>query len=1006
MSDGKGLLVKSKTSQFVGVGKVIKISGEDAEVGFFESPLRAYANRITVPVGSLVKAHLYEEMVVFVVELDHGIFRRARYGGPRPDNQHLVIFRSGKNAEYEDQICAMDQIFVPWIDPSFWPDVSSYLKARATDGAINFYQGRQSFVREYLRQTKICGGYPVFLSTGVDIQPHQIAVVKTVLDDTVKRYLLADEVGLGKTIEAGLLISEHINRRKRSSNVFISVPDSLIRQWVRELAFRFFLADVISVYPDRTVNTLITIVSHDELCQIEFVNEPTLLVVDESHQIVPTDLKEKYEVFEAHMRVSASTPEAYLLSGTPIGGNEIAYLGMLALLDCRLFSFDVNGLEKFQERLGHQESITGAIAALYPENDDIQIESTVLELRDQFTNDKDLEDLIDDLLPHVEMFSNSNAPSDRFEAIVRLREYLADHYKLFRRMIRNRRDHPGISVLFPGLDPSGVDRLVYKSEVGYLDSEALGLIDQVAFSDRLSEHDKKETVRGISSNLLRSPLSLYEFINSDDFKAGFLLNSSDLERFRQISDVESECRVDVAVKKAKGWLDDYPDGLVIIFCDNRIEGIWLEESLKTTTQSIWNEYRDSMEKIPSSGIVIGGAVIEDGLNLHGKYRLVLHYSLPISILKLEQRMGRVNRFSANLKGVLPVQCAVVMPSQNAFFSHWVNVLDETLGVFRRTVASLQFRLQESFDDMWESVAAQGTNSFFSWPAEKLIGPNGVIESESNRIKVQEEILSLGSEMVEAKQFATQLEKYDYEFAGVGGREMDSWISQLHFARDGDIEGSFRYRYVESAHGAQQTLVDAESFKEKCFTGLDTSLPLGQIGTQLFSIDRLQVLGATDLRPFRIGTRFVDSIWELLRVDARGICQGSIRYSKSLDLQNVRSVSPYFEMQFASDIAFLNGEDPLKCRNGRYASRWLDGEGNIITDQNLIENLLTRDKALYEDGPLDPIVWTRLIEPVLDQNAWVDTVDRVIDKGVSHIQSTWDTEEMPILLASRVLIFVH
>lgn len=1006
MSDGEGLLVKSKTSQFDGVGKVITISGGDAEVGFFESPLNPYANQITVPVKSLVKTHLYEEMVVFVVEPEHGIFRRARYGGQRPDNQHLVIFRSGKNGEYEDQICSIEEIFVPWIDPNLWPDVSGYLKARSTDGAINFYQGRLSFVREYLRQTKICEGYPVFLSTGVDIQPHQIAVVKTVLDDPIKRYLLADEVGLGKTIEAGLLISEHINRYQRSSNVFISVPETLIRQWVRELALRFFLAEVISVYPDRTTNTLITIVSHDEFCQIDFINEPTLLVIDESHQIVPADLDEKHELFEAHLSASRSASEAYLLSGTPIGGNEIAYLGMLALLDSRLFSFDENGLQKFQERLVHQESIAGAVTALYPENEDIQIESAVLELRDQFSNDKDLEVLIDEILPYVDMFSNSNAADDRLAAIVRLREYLADHYKLFRRMIRNRRDHPGISVLFPGLDPSGVDRLIYKSEAGYLDSEALGLIDQIAGSDTLSEQDKIESVKGISSTVLQSPTSFFNYINSDEFKASFLLNSSDLERFKKISDIESDCRIDVTVRKAKSWLNDYPEGLVVIFCDNRNEGIQLEESLKTLTNFIWNEYRDATEKIPSNGIVIGGSIIEDGLNLQGKYRLVLHYSLPISILKLEQRMGRVNRFSANLKGVLPVQCAVVMPSQNAFISHWVDILDGSLGVFRRTVASLQFRLQESFEDMWESIATQGTNPFFNWPTDKLSGPNGVIEKESKRIKVQEEILSLGSEMVEAKQFATQLEKYDYESAGVGGREMDSWISQLHFAREGDIEESFRYRYVESSHGAQQTLVDAESLKQKCFTGLDTSLPLGQIATQLLSIDRSKVLNATDVRPFRVGTRFVDSIWELLRIDARGICQGSIRYSKSLDLHNVRSVSTYFEMQFVSGIDFVNGNDTVASKNGRYASRWLDGEGNIIADQDLIENFLTRDKTLYEEGPLDPIVWTRLIDPVLDKHAWADTVDRVINKGLSHIRLIWESEDLPILLASRVLIFVH
>lgn len=76
---------------------------------------------------------------------------------------------------------------------------------------------------------------------GIEPMSHQIDTAKKVLYDMRGRAILADEVGLGKTIEAGLILKEYMIRglvRK----ALILVPASLVLQWVRELNQKFGIA--------------------------------------------------------------------------------------------------------------------------------------------------------------------------------------------------------------------------------------------------------------------------------------------------------------------------------------------------------------------------------------------------------------------------------------------------------------------------------------------------------------------------------------------------------------------------------------------------------------------------------------------------------------------------------------------------------------------------------------------------------------------------------------------
>lgn len=119
--------------------------------------------------------------------------------------------------------------------------------------------------------------------------PHQIATAKKVLHDMRGRAILADEVGLGKTIEAGLIIKEYLIRglvRK----VLILVPASLVLQWVRELNQKFGIQAIAQkkeymwAQYDVVVGSMDT-AKRDPHREIVLGQEYDMLVVDEAHKL-------------------------------------------------------------------------------------------------------------------------------------------------------------------------------------------------------------------------------------------------------------------------------------------------------------------------------------------------------------------------------------------------------------------------------------------------------------------------------------------------------------------------------------------------------------------------------------------------------------------------------------------------------------------------------------------------------------------------------------------------
>lgn len=179
--------------------------------------------------------------------------------------------------------------------------------------------------------------------------PHQLYIAHEVANRYAPRVLLADEVGLGKTIEAGLIL-HHQLLTGRARRILIVVPESLVHQWLVEmlrrfnLHFRIFDEDRCFAATDEEMSENLFLTEQLALCSVEFLTHNPeifqqardgdwdLLVVDEAHHLAwsPDDVSDEYQMVE---QLASHTRGVLLLTATPEQLGKESHFARLRLLD-------------------------------------------------------------------------------------------------------------------------------------------------------------------------------------------------------------------------------------------------------------------------------------------------------------------------------------------------------------------------------------------------------------------------------------------------------------------------------------------------------------------------------------------------------------------------------------------------------------------------------------------------------------------------------------------------
>jgi ATP-dependent helicase HepA len=243
--------------------------------------------------------------------------------------------------------------------------------------------------------------------------PHQVYIASEIAQRYAPRVLLADEVGLGKTIEAGMILHYQLHTG-RANRILIVVPDTLIHQWLVEMIRRFNL--YFSIFDQNRYDVMQNRMADDEededeielietdteenlfdteqlvLCSLDFLmaNEKAhqqaiasnwdILVVDEAHHLHWSE-ESKSPEYSCIEQLAAQSKGLLLLTATPEQVGIQSHFARLRLLDpSRFYDFSV-----FKKEEEHYQEINKIVQNLMSYRDETQTDELNSELKSQLS---------------------------------------------------------------------------------------------------------------------------------------------------------------------------------------------------------------------------------------------------------------------------------------------------------------------------------------------------------------------------------------------------------------------------------------------------------------------------------------------------------------------------------------------------------------------------------------------------------------------------------------------
>lgn len=186
----------------------------------------------------------------------------------------------------------------------------------------------------------------------VDLLPHQILLVHDLVRQSPRRVLIADEVGLGKTIETGMLIRE-LMARGDAERILIVTPAGLVENWRRELegCFRMHFDILGRDFQDhgsaawerhnQVIVSIDTLKQQRRLQRLLAAAPWDLVIFDEAHHVSRTRSGKKTVTTQNYKLAEAlrnHTRDLLFLSATPHQGNAFQFWSLLQILDDQLFA--------------------------------------------------------------------------------------------------------------------------------------------------------------------------------------------------------------------------------------------------------------------------------------------------------------------------------------------------------------------------------------------------------------------------------------------------------------------------------------------------------------------------------------------------------------------------------------------------------------------------------------------------------------------------------------------
>ena len=957
-----------------GVGKATEIGRREATVAWFDSPLSERRTE-TVPLERLEKVILERQTRVYWLDPAAGVWRVGRVRDA-DDIAAEVRFPNGT-----DLVLPVDALEVRWDRPIEEP--SAFLAEQISESPA-FSEARTQFARTLVDQRGACAGMSGLISSAIELEPHQVEVVRRVLQDPVQRYLLADEVGLGKTIEAGVLIRQYVLDDPHNHRVLVLVPPALAVQWRRELRTRFLLGHLF----DQSVRVLPLGTAADTL--LEALRWAEMVVIDEAHH-----LSRSPELYSALREAVAAAPRLLLLSATPVLHNERGFLEMLHLLDPHVFPLDSE--EAFRRRIEHRQSLAESVAGLVPENL-LRIEDFLDELGTSFPDDERLRALMDPLRELVQTFPDESDPA-LTEALAALRAHIAETYRLDRRILRNRRRD------LPFLTPprAGLTRVDYSSSATGRLVNALEEWRSAAAESFYGREESGEAralgqwFRDLVEALLVDPASIATLAKGRARSLG-------AERERRLLDDLAQAagacdgdrdRLEALLQAVRTELEG--SAKLVVFCSRQAVAdavtAFLSQALTVPVdrhalppadedadlEQPWERFLSA----PDHRVLVCDPAAEEGLNLHGGHKVVIHFDLPFAPNRIEQRLGRADRYGSGEE----IRSIALCCSDDAYFEAWLGFLETGLGLFNRSVASLQYLIDDEMRALTRTLLFEGTDSLQAL-TDRTSGEHGTTARELRRIEDQDRLDAL---TLPEDSGGDRLSEVDSNWRGIAD-SVQRWLTGILNVGTEPAPpgpewfgfGPFRFCF-SYGQGGRDTLIPLRRILSALLGVLDPEAPGAgphRLKTCWYSCRRQTLRSASappeGMRLVRWGEDLVERIQHLMDLDDRGRSAALWRSVRGHAPLSDAPADIYLRFDFIVEtdinrvLAAAGEADGLALRKALarrgdmalapfYHTVWIDEGLSLVTDRALLDLLeapYQRETGdfPYRDWNLNPQRW--------------------------------------------------
>jgi ATP-dependent helicase HepA len=474
------------------------------------------------------------------------------------------------------------------------------------------------------------------MSARVDLIPHQLRVAQTAAVRRPPRVLLADEVGLGKTIEAGLILARLL-ASGRVARVLILLPETLIHQWYVELRRRFNLP--FAIYDEERCEAIeLGGNGHNPfdddqlaLADIAWLRDSArraeqalaagwdLVVVDEAHHLAwsPDAASPEYALVE---RLAAATPGLILLTATPEQLGRSGHFARLRLLDPARYP----DLAQYQHEADGYARLSDIVEKLQNAHELSADERR--ELGERLHDDPALQEAVAQLEA-----GNLTTSGTVLEALI-------DRHGTGRAMFRNRRAAVG------GF-PRRLPMLVELDGVGH------------------DEDRRQRLLLEFLSDVQHPPTSLaLDYAN--DPRLPWLL----------------------------GLLDGAPQDKFLLVCRSQAKVLALEDALRTRSGIKLARFHEAMNLVQrdrnaaffaendGARLLLCAEIGAEGRNFQFAHHIVL-WDLPLDPDLLEQRIGRLDRIGQ--RDDIRIHHAAVIGSAQQVLARWYR---DGLDAFRSSPA--------------------------------------------------------------------------------------------------------------------------------------------------------------------------------------------------------------------------------------------------------------------------------------------------------------------------------